>query len=53
MIPPSDHTATPAGFNRNRRLVCIGINGWLRRNPQIVAYADRFARLTQARMDEG
>jgi DNA replication protein DnaC len=23
-----------AGFNRNRWLVCVGIDGWLRRNPQ-------------------
>jgi hypothetical protein len=42
MLPSSDQTAAPgwlpseclAGFNRNRWLVSIGIDGWLRRNPQ-------------------
>ena len=41
MLPSSDQTAAPgrlpseclAGFNRNRWLVSIGIDGWLRRNP--------------------
>jgi hypothetical protein len=28
-----EHTATPAGFDRNRWLVCVGIDGWFRRNP--------------------
>jgi len=30
MNPPSDRTATPAGFPRNARLVSIGTGGWLR-----------------------
>jgi len=29
MSPPSDHTATPAGFRRNAWLVSIGTDGWL------------------------
>ena len=28
MIPPSDHTATPAGFRRNAWLASIGTGGW-------------------------
>src|SRR6185437_6989580 len=30
MSPPSDHTATPAGFHRNAWLASIGIGGWFR-----------------------
>jgi hypothetical protein len=30
MLPPSDHTATPAGFRRNARLASIGTGGWFR-----------------------
>src|ERR1700732_3591456 len=30
MLPPSDHTATPAGFRRNAWLASIGTGGWVR-----------------------
>ena len=30
MNTSANRTATPAGFHRNARLVCLGIGGWLR-----------------------
>jgi hypothetical protein len=38
----------PAGFDRNRRLVCVGMGGWLRRNPHTT---DRSAREMAKRRD--